>query len=107
MQEKYNSIIELLNAWFGGAFTTLILAASGRFMWHTQEVRRMRRKFWGKELCWEFPIVLGMAIIGHGVASWLVLGPETTAGLIASLAYLGPRGAEVLFIKWFGSKISS
>jgi len=107
MSDKYNSIVELLNAWFGGAFTTMFGAVIGRFMWHAQEVRRMKRKFWGKELLWEFPIAIGMAIIGQGLASWLELGQETTTGLIASLAYLGPRGAEVLFMKWFGAKVGS
>jgi hypothetical protein len=106
MSEKYNSIVEFLNAWFGGAFTTLFGAIVGRFMWHVQEVRKMKRKFWGKELLWEFPIAVGMAFIGQGLSSWLELSLEQTTGLIASLAYLGPRGAEVLFMKWFGTKVS-
>lgn len=105
MSEKHNSIVELLNAWFGGAFTTMFGAVIGRFMWHAQEVRRMKRKFFGRELLWEFPIAVGVALIGQGLASWLGLGQRSTTGLIASLAYLGPRGAEVLFIRCFGAKI--
>ncbi len=105
MPEKYNSLVELLNAWFGGAFTTLIGACVGRFMWHAQEVRKMRRKFFGRELLWEMPIAIGMALIGEGLASWLQFGQPASTGLIAALAYLGPRGAEVLFMRWFGAKV--
>ncbi|MCK3780475.1 phage holin family protein [Ensifer sesbaniae] len=105
MQEKYTSLIELLNAWFGGAATTLIAVFAGRLMWHTNEVRKMRRKFFGKELLWEMPIAVGMAFIGEGLATWLSLGQPIATGMIAALAYLGPRGSEVLFLRWFGARV--
>ncbi len=41
----------------------------------------------------------------RGLASWLQFGQPVSTGLIAALAYLGPRGAEVLFIRWFGAKV--
>ncbi|THK38637.1 hypothetical protein EHS39_09015 [Ensifer sp. MPMI2T] len=104
MPEKYTSLIELLNSWFGGAATTVIGAVVGRLMWHTNEVRKMRRKFFGKELLWEMPIAIGMAFIGEGLANWLNLDQPMATGLIAALAYLGPRGSEVLFMRWFGAK---
>ncbi|AGA08374.1 hypothetical protein C770_GR4pA062 (plasmid) [Sinorhizobium meliloti GR4] len=59
MSQKYSSLIELLNAWFGGAATTMIGALVGRLMWHTNGVRKMRRKFFGKELLWEMSIAVG------------------------------------------------
>ncbi|MDW9780975.1 hypothetical protein CN204_17020 [Sinorhizobium meliloti] len=105
MSQKYSSIIELLNAWFGGAATTMIGALVGRLMWHTNEVRKMRRKFFGKELLWEMPIAVGMAFIGEALASRLALGQPMATGLIAALAYLGPRGSEVLFMRWFAAKL--
>ncbi|MBX9456113.1 MAG: hypothetical protein KL863_08880 [Rhizobium sp.] len=46
-----------------------------------------------------------MALIGDGLAAYLTLGQPTSTGLVAALAYLGPRGAEVLFMKWFGRKV--
>ncbi len=53
---------------------------------------------------WEMPIAVGMAFIGEGLATWLALGQPMATGMIAALAYLGPRGSEVLFMRWFGAK---
>lgn len=105
MSDKYNSLVSLLDAWFGGAATTLIGAFIGRIMWHAQEVKKARRKFLGRELLWEMPIAVGMALIGEGLASWMQFGQPVSTGLIAALAYLGPRGAEVLFMRWFGARV--
>ena len=104
MSQNYSSLIELLTAWGGGAATTMIGALVGRLMWHTNEVRKMRRKFFGKELLWEMPIAVGMAFIGAALASWLALEQPMASGLIA-LADLGPRGSEVLFMRWFAAKL--
>lgn len=51
------------------------------------------------ELLWEIPIVSGMAFIRKGIASYLNVGSPAATGLITELAYLGPRGTEVLFQK--------
>ncbi len=105
MSDKYNSLYELLNAWGGGALSTIVGAMVGRAMWHTNEARKGRRKFLGLELLWEVPVALGMAFIGEGIASYLNVGQPATTGLIAGLAYLGPRGTEVLFQKWFSRRV--
>lgn len=105
MPEKYQSLAEMLNAWIGGGLTTIVAAITGRLMWHATEVRRSRRKFFGKELAWELPLAAGMAIIGEGVAIWIEAGPLLRPTIVGSLAYLGPRGTEVLFARWFGAKI--
>ncbi|ASP87738.1 hypothetical protein CDO26_22130 (plasmid) [Sinorhizobium meliloti] len=76
----------------------------GRLMWHTNEVWKMRRKFFGKDLLWEMPIAVGMPFIGAALASWLALEQPMATGIIA-LAYLGPRGSEVLFMRWFAAKL--
>lgn len=104
MSDKQQTLDDLLQTWFGGAETTLIGAALGRTMWHISEARKARRRFFGPEIVWELPIAIGMAIIGEGLAAYLSLGHPTSTGLVAALAYLGPRGAEVLFMKWFGKK---
>ncbi|AGG72222.1 Hypothetical protein SM2011_b20916 (plasmid) [Sinorhizobium meliloti 2011] len=46
-----------------------------------------------------------MAFIGEALASWLALEQPMATGLIAALAYLGPRGSEVLFIRWFAARV--
>ena len=101
MSDK-QTVAELLSVWFGGAGTTLIGAAMGRAMLHISEARKAKRRFLGPELVWELPIAVGMAIIGEGLATYMSLGHLASTGLVAALAYLGPRGAEVLFMKWFG-----
>jgi hypothetical protein len=45
-----------------------------------------------------------MAIIGEAVASYLALTQPVSTGLVATLAYLGPRGAEALLTAWLGRK---
>lgn len=97
-----NNLIETLNSFFGGAVTTLMGAAIGRLMYHSGEVKLGNRKFFGKELLWEIPIAIGMAIIGEALASYLSLGQPVSTGLVATLAYLGPRGAEAVIIRWLG-----
>jgi len=94
------SFIEMINNLFGGAVTTLIGAFTGRLMWHSGEVQLGRRRFFGKELLWEIPVAIGMAVIGEGIASYLGLGQPVRTGLVAMLAYLGPRGAEALLTAW-------
>lgn len=104
MSENYLTFAEMIDAWLGGAGLTLVGAALGRVMWHVQQARKGFRKFIGREIVYELPIALGMALIGEGLASWLNLQQPASTGLIAMGAYLGPRGAEVTLTKWFGKK---
>ena len=96
--------IDTINAVFGGAVTTLIGAFTGRLMYHSGEVKLGNRRFFGKELLWEIPVAIGMAIIGEAVASHFDLGQPVRTGLVAMLAYLGPRGAESLMTAWLCRK---
>lgn len=95
------TIVEALQNMFGGAATTIIGATMGRLMWHTGEVKKQNRKFFGIELLWELPVAFGMGIFGEGVASYFELSDTSGVALIVGLAYLGPRGAEVMFTRWF------
>lgn len=96
--------IEMMDRLFGGAVTTLIGAFMGRLMYHSGEVKLGRRRFFGKELLWEIPVAVGMALIGEAAASYLGLGQPVSTGLVATLAYLGPRGAESVLTMWLGRK---
>jgi hypothetical protein len=99
-----HSFLETLNGLFGGTVTTLIGAFTGRLMYHSGEVKHGRRRFFGKELFWEIPVAIGMAIIGEAVASYFALTQPVSTGLVATLAYLGPRGAETLLTAWLCKK---
>jgi len=88
--------IATMDALLGGAATTLIGAAMGRLMYHATEVKAKRRRFFGWEILWEVPIAVGMAIIGEGVAAYTHLDQPVKTAVIAVMAYLGPRGSEVI-----------
>lgn len=104
MNEGINSLVALLDSWFGGAATTVIGAVMGRLMWHASETKKGKRRFFGRELVWEIPIAFGMAIIGDSIAVYFDLSRTVSVGLIAALAYLGPRGAEVALINWLSRR---
>ena len=99
-----SSLIETLHGLLGGTFTTLIGAFTGRLMWHSGEVKLGNRKFFGKELLWEIPVAVGMALIGDAAANYIGLTQPVSTGFVATLAYLGPRGAESLLCAWIGRK---
>lgn len=89
---------------WGGAVTTLAAAVVGRLMFHSAEVRAKRRKFVGPELIWELPVAIGMAVIGEAVSGYFGLSAPVSTGVVAALAYLGPRGAEVTMMRIFGPR---
>ncbi len=70
----------MVDAWLGGAGLTLVGAALGRAMYHVQQARKGFRKFLGREIVYELPIALGMALIGEGLASWLNLQQPASTG---------------------------
>lgn len=105
MSDGNQTIADLLNAYVGGAFTTVIAATMGRIMFHAQEVRRAKRKPFGKELFWELPAALGIGMLADGVSGYLGVSGSTATAIAVGLGYLGPRGIEALFQKWFEKKI--
>lgn len=98
------TIVQALQDMLGGAATAVVGALAGRLMWHSTEVKKQNRKFFGKELLVELPIAFGMGLFGEGVAGYFELTDTAGVALIVALAYLGPRGIEVLFTKWADKK---
>lgn len=105
MSDKYQTFTEMLNAWWGGGITTFVAAFFGRLMFHSTETRSGRREFLGPELIWEFPLAVGMALIGEGVCFYLEAGPMLRPAIVGGMAYIGPRGAEAMFMRWVATKI--
>ena len=99
-----DTLYEVLQNLIGGAATTVMAALAGRMMYHTSEVKKNNRKFFGKELLWELPVAFGMGLVGEGVAAYLQLDDTAGVALIVALAYLGPRGIEVLLERKFAGK---
>ena len=91
------SFIETINSFFGGALTTLIGAFTGRLMYHSGEVKLGRRRFFGKELLWEIPVAIGMAIIGEAVATYLGL-TQPVIGIILAWIVLGEEPTWLLWV---------
>ena len=94
-----DTMYEALRNLLGGAATTVVAALAGRMMYHTSEVKKKNRKFFGRELVWELPVAFGMGLVGEGVAAYMELSETVGVALIVALAYLGPRGIEVAFEK--------
>nr|WP_192937167.1 hypothetical protein [Sinorhizobium meliloti] len=97
-------MIELLNACFGGAATTMIYDRRDGRPADVAHERSLEDAPGSSSERSCYPIAVGMAFIGAALASLLALEQPMATGLIA-LAYLGPRGSEVLFMRWFAAKL--
>lgn len=104
MQDDPATISEALEALFGGAVTTLIAGVTGRVLYHMMEVKRSTRKMFGKELMWEMPTAVGMALIAESVVIKVGVDGSMKTGAIAAIAFLGPRVIEEMWSKWAGKK---
>lgn len=85
----------------------IIPGIAGRMMFHGREVQEGRRKFWGKELPFEILIAIGMGMIGYSVGVYWQFSGPVTAGVISTIAYLGPRfidTAAARALEWVAAK---
>jgi predicted benzoate:H+ symporter BenE len=97
-------LVATLQALFGGAATTLIAAGLARLVYHGNEVRAGRRAVFGWHLVWEVPTAVVMALVAESLATYMGLSPQVTTGVVAVLAYLGPRGAREIVERLVASK---
>jgi hypothetical protein len=104
MSDKATGLLAVIEAVNGLPASLLIAVGAGRLMWHTGEVRQGRRKFLGRELALEAPIILGMTFLLIGVADYLGLSAAQSGGLGTVLGWLGPRGIEVALYKFVNRK---
>lgn len=104
MDDTNIGLIGALQAMVGGAATTLIAATLGRLVYHGHEVRAGRRPLFGRHLVWEVPTAVVMALVAEALSDYVGLGQEVTTGVVAVLAYLGPRGARELIERLVVSK---
>ena len=79
-----------------GLIGPAIGALTGVLMRHSQLAQRGDRPFWSIHLLYEVPTVIGMGIIGGGLASYLQLSELTGWGLAAFLGYYGPRAIDLI-----------
>ncbi|MDR7125492.1 phage holin family protein [Pseudotabrizicola sp. 4114] len=94
MTDPDTGLVGALQALLGGAATTLFAATLGRLVYHGGEVRAGRRPLFGWHLIWEVPTAVVMALVAESLATYMGLSPQVTTGVVAVLAYLGPRGAR-------------
>lgn len=104
MPTPETGLIATMQQLLGGAATAIFSATIGRLMWHAQEVRARRRPILSLDLLWEIPLCIGMALIGDALSAYLAFNREVGVGLIAVLAYLGPRGVGAMFERWMARK---
>lgn len=104
MSDKYQTLNEAITYWFGGGASSLIVAICARLMFHGNEARNLRRKFWGWELVYEIPSAIALAMLGEAVASYLGIDEAVRPAVVGTLAFLGPRGIEVIMLKFLESR---
>ncbi len=97
-------LLDALNNAIGGAATALLAAMIGRGMWHARQVSEGRRPLVSWALVWELLMAVGMAFAGDAIGEYFELSQNVRVGLIAVLAYLGPRGTEAALDRWLGRK---
>ena len=84
----------LTYAYFGGA------GFLGRLAYHAKLVQEGRRKPWSWVMLWDIPIALMLGWVSLGVGVWLEIPWEARMSIALVMAYLGPYGLDLLFIKW-------
>jgi hypothetical protein len=79
-----------------GLIGPAIGAAAGALMRHSQLAQAGQRKFWSLHLVYEFPTVVGMSVIGGGLAQYLGL-PELAAwSLCGVMSFYGPKAVDTV-----------
>ncbi len=104
MSDTTTGLVGALQALWGGAATTLLAAGLARLVYHGGEVSAGRRPLFGWHLVWEIPTAVTMALVAESIASYFGLSQQVTTGVVAVLAYLGPRGARELLERLFMPK---
>jgi hypothetical protein len=75
-------------------------ALVARLLWHRRLVQLGHRRFWSRDLFWELPLAVFCAVLAGGAASYLHLDPLATQALTGGVAWLGPRGGEVMLARF-------
>jgi hypothetical protein len=57
-----------------------------------------------RRLCFEFPSVIGLGIMGGALGDWLGAAETVRWGLAATLGYLGPQVVEIAFHRWIAQR---
>lgn len=88
-----------------GAGTILLWVALGRVMWHANETRLGRRRFWSKNLLLEIPVAIGMSGVAWGAVEYFGLQSGQAAAIGVVIGWLGPRGVEELAKRLWPAKL--
>lgn len=104
MADDQSTISSVIASWASGAAATFTAAALGRVMYHAGEVRKMKRRALDTNLIWEIPVAIAMGMVADGVASYFHLDRNVSTAIAVGFGYLGPGGAQALFLRWLGKK---
>lgn len=93
------SLLELLrtHVWW------IVAGMTGRLMFHSREAQAGRRRFWGRELPFELFLAIGMGMAGNSLCAYFAIAGAASAGVVSTVAYLGPRALDVLFDRLQGA----
>lgn len=96
-----------LPPWATSATLWLIGASvyAGRLMYHAEEVRAGRRRFWSRDLLLDLPVVAGMSFLTWGLVEHWGLSTAGAVVLGPVLGWLGPRGTRAMIEVWLRLKL--
>lgn len=90
----------------GAWVMAFFFAVSGRVLYHTEMVKKGRRRFWSWRLLLELPTAVGMGVIAYGGCALVNITGDGQAAIIAVASYLGPHGVNELWALWLERKRS-
>ena len=88
-----------------GLIGPIISALIGVLMRHSMLVQQGRRRFWSLALAFELPTVIGMGIIGGGLAAHLGAPQPVAWAISAIMGWLGPPVLSAIFQRITGVAI--
>ena len=94
-----------LSAAIKGLIGPVISAMVGVLMRHSQLVQQGRRRFWSPSLLLELPTVIGMGIVGGGLAVYLGAPQPVAWAISAIMGWLGPMALSGVFARITGVQV--
>ena len=86
-----------------GLIGPVLSAGAGLIVRWADDVRNGHRITWRRAIV-EAPSVVGLGIMGGGLAAWWGLPPEGGWALAALLGHMGTQGVIDMLLRWRGKK---
>lgn len=78
----------------------MVASLAARLMYHTEQAKRGRRRFFSVKLAYELPTAVGMAIIAYGGCLLFGFTGEGAVAIVGVASYLGPYTIDIYVTRW-------